>query len=137
MSNSSTPKVESKSNPPQPQLSQQAFEILQDLEEFFQQMEIEGCPAATANELRELTRIAAAQTLAESAQRNLLFLEIEQSMNKLRPKRFMSGFPKGSSKALDEIEGFASQLPDSAERRSVLRRVKQIRGCLPGGVGDE
>ena len=115
-------------------LSQPEVDFLQDLEEFLQQMEAEGCPAATANELRELTRIAAARTLVESAQRNLFHLEIKRSVDKLRA-RWMSSDLEGSSEALDEIRGFASQLPYSAEQQIVLRRVKQMRKCLPEECG--
>jgi len=132
----SIPKTESKSDPPQsdpPQLSQRAVAFLQDMEEFFNQLELDGCPAATVAGFRKSIPIAVTQTLVESAQRNLLLLEIEQSAAKLRPKRSLSGPPPGAAAALDEIEGLASRLPDSAERRSVLRRVKQIRGCLPEG----
>ncbi len=111
-------------------LSQRAVELLQDLEEFFHQLEIEGCPAATVARFRKSIQIAAAQTLAESAQRNLLLLEIEQSAAKLRPKRFLSGPPPGSAAALDEIEKYASQLPDEAEKQLVLKRVGQLRRCL-------
>lgn len=114
-------------------LSQRAVELLQDLEEFFHQLEIEGCPAATVTRFRKSIQIAAARTLVESAQRNLLHLEIEQSISKLRPKRFLSGFPEGSPEALDELEGFASRLPDKAERQLILKRVKQLRGCLLEG----
>jgi len=46
-------------------LSQRAVELLQDLEEFFHQLEIEGCPAATVARFRKSIQIAAAQTLAE------------------------------------------------------------------------
>jgi len=118
-------------------LSQRSVELLQDLEEFFHQLELEGCPAATVAHFRKSIQIALAQTLAESARRSFLLGKIKQSISKLRPKRFLSGSPEGSPEALDEIEELASRLPDREEQRSVLRRVKQIRGCLPGGVGDE
>ena len=111
-------------------LSQRTVELLQDLEEFFHHLEIEGCPAATVARFRKSIQIAAAQTLAESAQRNLLLLEIEQSAAKLRPKRFLSGPPPGSAAALDEIEKYASQLRDEAEKQLVLKRVGQLRRCL-------
>lgn len=125
--------IKSKHNP---QLPQRSVELLQDLEEFFHQQEIEGCPAATVSRFQKSIQIAAARTLVESAQRNLLHLEIEQSAAKLR-RKWMSSDLEGSSEALDEIEGFASQLPYSAEQQIVLRRVKQMRKCLLGGVGDE
>lgn len=125
------PKTESKSDPPQ--LSPRAVAFLQDMEELFRQFELDGCPAATVAGFRESLQIAAAQTLAESARRSFLLGKIKQSIDKLRPKRFMSGFPEGSPEALDELEGFASQLPDKAETQSILKRVKQLRGCLLEG----
>jgi len=100
-------------------------------------MENEGCPPATVTRFRDLFRLALIRTIANSKRRDFLIRGIERGFVKLRPKRFLSGPPPGSAAALDEIEKYASQLPDSAERRSVLRRVKQLRECLLGGVGDE
>ena len=137
MSNFNTPKVESKSNPPHPQLSQRVVALLQDLEEMFHQLELDGCPAATVAHWRESTRIAAAQALAESARTNLLHQKIKQSAARLRPKRVASGFPAGSPKALDEIKGLTSQLPQSEERQVVLGRVQQLRECLLEDADDE
>lgn len=118
-------------------LSQRSGELLQDMEEFSQQMEEEGCPPTSAAHLRKLIRIALEKTVAKSERRDFLIRGIERGFVKLRPKRFLSGPRPGSAAALDEIEQYASQLPDSAERTSVLRRVKQLRECLLGGVGDE
>jgi len=135
MSNFTTPKVESKSNPPRP--FQRSAEVLRSLEEIIQQLEAEGCPESRAAQLRESIQIAAAQADAESKRRDLLHQEIEQSMSKLRPKRAASGFPEGSPKALSEIEDLTSQLPQSEERQVVLGRVQQLRECLPEGADDE
>jgi len=107
------------------------------MEEMFHQLELDGCPAATVAHWRESIRIAATQALAESARTNLLHQKIKQSAARLQPKRVASGFPAGSPKALDEIEGLTSQLPQSKERQVVLGRVQQLRECLPEDADDE
>lgn len=131
-------RVKPKAKPPygvQPQ--PQTVEVLRSLEEIIQQMEAEGCPEATAAQLRESIQIAAAQADAESVRTNLLHQKIKQSAARLRPKRVASGFPAGSPKALDEIKDLTSQLPDSAERQVVLGRVQQLRERLPEDADDE
>ena len=100
-------------------------------------MENEGCPPATVTRFRDLFRLVSIRSIARSKRRDFLIRGIERGFVKLQPKRLLSGPPPGSAAALDEIEKYASQLPDSAERRSVLRRVKLLRECLLGGVGDE
>ena len=135
MNNKSSTKL--KHNPPQPQLSQRAVALLQDMEEMFHQLELDGCPAATVAGFRKSIQIAAAQADAESARTNLLHQEIKQSAARLRPKRVASGFPAGSPKALDEITDLASQLPQSEERQVVLKRVQQLRERLPEDADDD
>ncbi len=125
--NSST---ESKHNPPQLQLSQRSVELLQDLEEFFHQLELEGCPATTVARFRKSTQIAVAQTLAESKKRDFLFRQIKQNIKRLR--RSPLDFPDETRDALLNIEEYASQLPDKAEEQRVLELVEECRGFLNG-----
>ena len=130
--NITQPKVRARASQPH-QIHSPVSEVVESSTEIILQMENEGCPPATVTRFRDLFRLALRRTIAKSKRRDFLIRGIERSFEKLRPKRFMSGPPPGSAAALDEIEGFASQLPDSAEKRLVLKRIKQIRGCLPEG----
>ncbi len=112
------------------QLSPRAAEMLQDLELFIQQMEAEGCPKATASQLRESIQIAVEKTLAESALRDFLFRQIKQNIKRLR--RSPLDFPDETRDALLNIEEYASQLPDKAEQQRVLELVEECRGFLNG-----
>ncbi len=116
---------------PQPQ----TVEVLRDLEQFIQKMEAEGCPEATAAQLRESIKIALAQTLAESKRRDFLLRQIKQNVKRLRPKRFSSDFPEEAPDALRKIEGYAKQLPDVSERERILRWVRKLRSCFPVEYG--
>ena len=111
---------------PQPE----TVELLRSLEEIIQQMEAEGCPDATAAQLRELIQIALAQSLAESKRRDFLFRQIKQNIKRLR--RSPLDFPDETRDALLNIEEYASQLPDKAEEQRVLELAEECRGFLNG-----
>ena len=111
-------------------LSQRSVELLQDMEEFFHQLELEGCPATTVARFRKSTQIAVAQTLAESKKRDFLFRQIKQNIKRLR--RSPLDFPDETRDALLNIEEYASQLPDKAEQQRVLGLVEECRGFLNG-----
>ena len=111
-------------------LQPETVELLRDLEQFIQQMEAEGCPEATATQLRESIQIALAQTLAESKKRDFLFRQIKQNIKRLR--RFSLDFPDKTRDALLNIEEYASRLPDKAEQQRVLELVEECRGFLNG-----
>ncbi len=111
-------------------LSQRSVELLQDMEEFFHQLELEGCPATTVARFRKSTQIAVAQTLAESKKRDFLFRQIKQNIKRLR--RSPLDFPDETRDALLNIEEYASQLPDKAEEQRVLELAEECRGFLNG-----
>ncbi len=108
-------------------LSPQVAKILRDRKKFFRQLEIDGCPAAVVSELRGLTQIALAQTLAESKRRAFLLCAIKRNVQKLKLKRGCSDFPSDTPETLDQVERFASQLRDEGEKRIMLRGVERLR----------
>ncbi len=111
---------------PQPE----TVELLRSLEEIIQQMEAEGCPDATAAQLRELIQIALAQSLAESKRRDFLFRQIKQNIKRLR--RSPLDFPDETRDALLNIEEYASQLPEKHEQKREQWMVEETRAILNG-----
>lgn len=109
------------------QLPPEIIEILRDQEQFIQQMEAEGCPAATAACLRRALRIALEKTVARSKLRDFLLRQIRQNVQKLKLKRGCSDFPSDTPETLDEIENLVLQLPDVAEQRTLLTGVARFR----------
>ena len=126
---------ESKSNPLQRRLPPGIAEVVAGWDDIFRQMEKDGCPPTISAHIKEQFQVALAETLEESKQRDSLFSEVRRHIQKLKPERLHSGPPPGSASSLNEIERLASELPDEAEKQLVLRRVEQLRGCLPEGCG--
>ncbi len=125
MNNKYTPKSES--NPPQRQLPPEVAEVLRDQEEFYRQLETEGCPPAKVAGFRRATRLALRLTLAKSKRRDFLLSGIKHHIQKLKSERLHSSFPAGSPNILDEIESLVLQLPDVAEQQTLLRGVAEFR----------
>lgn len=117
-----------KSNPPklQRQLPPEVVALLRDQEEFYRQLEREGCPPATLARFREFTRLALAKTLAESRHRDFLLREIKYQNKKLVRRRGCSNFPSDTPATLDRMRELASQLPEE-EALHMLEIVARFR----------